>query len=372
MCKNPEIIVADGNKYTNSTSVDLSIHCDHAYQMLISNQQDFSGAKWVAYQKKILNWALDAVDGDRAVYIKFRDENYQESKVVSDNILLDLTPPQNPLVSIEVPGKATNDPSHVVDVSLQATDAKYFMISNQNTFIGKKWRLYQEAIQGWQLEKGNDGYHGVYVKFRDVAGNETDVISDQILIDTEAPVMGKVVIDQGAEFTIQQNRMVELSISARNADSMMVSQEKQFGEATWEIYQTQKAWTLTGDQGPQIIYVKFKDKVGNESETASDEIVLDTTPPSNCMVVIDNGAPKTHHLDKMVELKLLASDAQQMIISNHSSFKGGRWRLYQERIPNWRLDGEEDGYKSIYVRFKDKAGNVSSTYKADIILERGF
>ena len=88
------LIVNNNEKYTNSLEVVLSIFAEKAFQMTISNSNDFAGTSWEPYQIS-KNWNLIPGDGKKTVYIKFRSEQGGVSEVVSDSIILDTTPPVN-------------------------------------------------------------------------------------------------------------------------------------------------------------------------------------------------------------------------------------------------------------------------------------
>ena len=74
---------------------------------------------------------------------------------------------------------------------------------------------------------------------------------------------------------------VILSISAENAFQMAISNTPDFAGVSWEPYQTSKRWKLLPGDGKKIVYAKFRSPEGGVSETVSDTIILDTTPPTN-------------------------------------------------------------------------------------------
>jgi hypothetical protein len=261
----------------------------------------------------------------------------------------------------------------VVDLSVSAVDAKYVKISNQSNFYGHRWRIFKDnEVPDWELEPGDDGPRTVYVKFRDAAGNESEVVHDQIIIDRTAPFDGSLVVNNGEQYTTAQNKEIQLEIFAREADSLLISQQADFGDARWEPYITSKRLTLEGEDGKKTVFLKFKDLAGNESPVFSGEVILDTTPPKDCTVLINGGAETTNQIDKMVTLNISAPDAKYMLISNSPTLQDGRWTGVEPIVENWQLDAEKDGMRTIYVKFKDEAGNISSTFKASIMLERGF
>ena len=61
-----------------------------------------------------------------------------------------------------------------------------------------------------------------------------------------------------------------------------------------------------------------------------------------------------------------------MWISNDSGFASGNWESYSTTKLNWALAGSSDGTKTVYVKFRDFAGNVSSTYSTSIAYISGF
>ena len=77
-----------GAEKTVSRTVTLSLNATDATEMLISNLADFAGANWEPY-KTSKYWTLSAGDGEKIVYVKYRDENYNESSIVSDIIILE-------------------------------------------------------------------------------------------------------------------------------------------------------------------------------------------------------------------------------------------------------------------------------------------
>jgi fibronectin type 3 domain-containing protein len=58
--------------------------------MMLSNVPDMSGAQWQPFQGAV-NWQLPTGDGEKTVYARFRDNEDNESLVVSDDIELDTT-----------------------------------------------------------------------------------------------------------------------------------------------------------------------------------------------------------------------------------------------------------------------------------------
>ena len=82
-----------------------------------------------------------------------------------------------------------------------------------------------------------------------------------------------------------------------------------------------RTWIFDSD-GEKRLYAKFADANGLESAPASDSIIIDTTPPFNGSVSINNGALATN--STAVTLNLSATDATTSVaqtkISNTPDF----------------------------------------------------
>ncbi|MDD5005588.1 MAG: hypothetical protein PHS93_03685 [Candidatus Omnitrophica bacterium] len=107
--------------------------------------------------------------------------------------------------------------------------------------------------------------------------------ANAINIDIVPPV-GRITINNGEDYT--DSRDVVLTLDAVDSGGIMgrVTQ-MQFSNdgshwSTAEPYVHSKNWTLSEGEGEKIVYVKFKDRAGNWSESFSDAIILDTTPPN--------------------------------------------------------------------------------------------
>ena len=69
-----------------------------------------------------------------------------------------------------------------------------------------------------------------------------------------------------------------------------------------------------------------------------------------------------------VKLELQAEDAYKMQVSNSENFDGAKWERYtKERM--WILLADEDGKKTVYVRFSDRVENISETISTSIIID---
>ena len=134
-----------------------------------------------------------------------------------------------------------------------------------------------------------------------------------------------------------------------------------------ESYAATKAWTLQALDGLRTVNLRFSDAAGNTSSTISTTITLDRVAPSPGTIAI-TGAPNTSN--DAVALTLNATGASMMQFSNNNV----AWSplVSYGTSQTWSVTDttygglESDGVKTVYARYQDSAGNLSSTVTGTI------
>lgn len=363
------VVINAGVTYTKVRSVSLKIEASSAVQMLIGNDSTFRGAVWQKYTMFVPQFFLTDGEGEKIVYVKFKDSKGKESGITSDKIILDKTPPQNTSIVIDVENGIVKDATKPVKLKLKAEGVAYMMLANTKEFLQAKWEVFKSEVE-WQLDATNDGTKDglkqVFVKYRDKGGNISETFFDVVMVDTQQPVDEKITILPAKPFTTIAE--ITLNLFIRGGTEMLLSEKPDFAGAEWQPYQTSLKWKLT-TQGKNKLYTKFRDEANNESAVTTAEIIFDNLPPTNCLVEIDNGSEATKHPDRVVKLKLVAKDAAQMLVSNSLDFFGCKWMPYSE-IMMWKLATGVEGNRSVYVRFKDEYGNETAVFSDSIMYGR--
>ena len=130
-----------------------------------------------------------------------------------------------------------------------------------------------------------------------------------------------------------------------------------------------KNWTLATGNGTKTVYARYRDAAGNVG-TASDTIGLDGTVPGGS-VVINSGAVGTKTTS--VSLAPSATDnaggsgVSQMRFSNDNVNWTG-WESYSAAAKSWSV-AAGDGLKTVYVQYRDVAGNQGATANGTIYLD---
>ena len=362
------VVLNKGDRATNNIDkvVLLKVNAEECVTMQVSNRPNFAGKRWIGYTPLNINWQLSGNDGMKSVYVRFKDESGNISKVYSDSIVLDRTPPRNASVSIDGGEQITNNSNKTVELTLKADGVSEMQISNIYTFKNSEWEPYAESKE-WMLA-GPDGLKTVFAQFRDSLGNQSKIAMDKIGVDREAPLGGSVTIDNGAKYCTDIDKRVNLRLRVREAASMKVSNDPNFTGAGWQKYQPfLQNWKLEGDDGEKTVYVAYKDLATNETQ-AQASIILDRQEPVNEDIVINGGAAYTNNKQQRVSLALSAEGATEMMIGDDKFFRyPAKWEPYKEQM-KWTLKGR-DGKKTLHVKFRDEAHNVSSVASATIRLD---
>lgn len=369
--ENPSIIINSGRKYTNRKDrlVRLELSADDANMMRVSNRIDFLGSAWIRYRKRISAWRLTARTGSKTVYVQYKDLAGNASTVETSSIILDYIPPTQ--CKVEIEGGAIYTNSRLVNLEISAKDASELIIKG-----GDGWVPYK-ANMTWELPEG-DGEKEVALKFRDPVGNQSVIVRDRIILDTQAPQNGMLVINEQDRFSREADNL-HLKIFATGASEMLVSNNQNFTEARWRPFSTAiTSWEVEQSDGEKTVFIKFRDKAGNESDVISDEITLDRTAPDKGTITID--APSVvydsaarvkviNNTARVVNLKIESNGADYMMLSNSNAFYGATWSRYKKLVENWELEGDNDGERVVFIKFRDKAGNTTLPISDKVIVD---
>lgn len=181
-----------------------------------------------------------------------------------------------PTGSLRIDGGATYANSSSVTLSLSGADLgtglAQAIVANSNDFSGATWADYAASLP-WALPTG-DGTKTVYLKLRDRAGNESEVYTDAIVLDTTAPT-GSILIEGGA--TVVTETQVILTLTGEDANGVAQMRLRNDAEAwgNWEAFVSSRAWMLPARKGEHTVWVEFRDSADNLSTDYSGVVFLD-------------------------------------------------------------------------------------------------
>jgi len=159
-------------------------------------------------------------------------------------------------------------------------------------------------------------------------------------------------INNGAKYAT--NSVVTLNLVGSDSISQMcISNAKDC--TTYEPFTNSKNWALTSGDGEKKVYVYYKNSSGKIITSIEKSIILDTTPPTNNSVQISS----KDNIQRT--LTLSSTGADYMCFSNTSSDVNDckNWVDFGTTY-SWTLS-PNNGEKTVYAFFKDKAGHTAST-----------
>ena len=263
-------------------------------------------------------------------------------------------------MSIQV-GDSEFTTESLVELQLLAEGASEMYVTNTPLcLVGGEWEPIQ-ALKEWTLEQEN-ALATVYVKFKDINGNESECINDSIMHDNLAPSVNIISINDDASHTASTS--LQLKVSAQDALEMYITETQDcMAGGTWQPYTSLINWTLAQTNSEATIYIKFKDMNGNESPCTSDSIIHDDFAPAEVGLRINSGEEETNIYQVILNFEALG--ASDMYVTNLEECNaGGEWEPFIN-TKVWSIE-PLDGLASVYVRYRDEAGNISPCTSAQI------
>lgn len=259
--------------------------------------------------------------------------------------------------------------SYTASVSNSITNVTVIPTAEESTSIVK---VNNEIVSSGQPSGSISLNVGTNTITIDVIGSASQKTYTIILTRNPLPT-GSITINNNAAYSNSTSVTLNLTASASVSFMRFSSTSAGIQNAVWETYSPARAnWILASGNGYKYVYAQFKDDYDLTSPIYSDYIYLDTTAPTGTLS-FQNGATCTQ--SRTVVLNLSAADGTggsgvtSMRISNtYADLSSQPWRTYYAGSQSWTLlDG--DGPKTVYIQYRDAAGNISGAYQARILLD---
>jgi hypothetical protein len=244
-----------------------------------------------AYQRDQSFTRSTSADGPQSVYAQFIDNAGNASPVVSSSITIDTVPPSGSLTIVDGPLATvtgfTNSPLVTLkEMAMAEPNGGSVLIKLANTQADLNTAVYVSlsATSTWFLDPSSDGLKTVYAMLQDAAGNTSGMFSAGITFDSTAPSPATATLLTPA---ITNDAGIVLSLAAMDnfglspTQAVAVSEDPFFQAADAGPFPANNkiAFTLSPQDGPKQVYVRYRDGAGNDTRT-SVQVQLDTTPPS--------------------------------------------------------------------------------------------
>ncbi|KAA3612927.1 MAG: hypothetical protein DWQ01_04275 [Planctomycetota bacterium] len=232
------------------------------------------------------------------------------------------------------------------------------------------------AITGFSAQPGEGSWY-LNLRSADVAGNwDSDFISyGPIQVDTTEPE-AVTLLDSTSHQAGVWNQAVDVQMvwqaatdafSGIQGYSVSVKATPSLPDAVEDLGAVE-IYDLVLTEGSWYFNIRSLDQAGNwDGEAASfGPIQIDTSPPINPSVLVENGLPYT--LDAVVDLNLDASDALSGVSEMRFSNDGLTWDVWQPfatTYSGWDLlafggSGGASELHTVYAQFRDALGHDSA------------
>jgi hypothetical protein len=309
----------------------------------------------------IENLALSSGDGTKTIKAKIQDIAGNVTTLTDVSVVLDTTAPVVTLSS-DVSVISAVSGYDTVTFACGATDTNSAQGLSYELKLGNdviKSGAFASSVAVTQAEieaiSSGEGNKSFTLEVTDVAGNTGVSTAVVITLDKTAPT-GSV---SASAYYTTSNFNVTISGSdtgGAGMDKMKVYLDN--NTASWVDYAAGNfAFTSISD-GAHVAHVQFKDAVGNESAVYdSAEFIVDTVVPTGSI----STAAYTNSLS--ITINVSASDTTSGV-SQMKVWENGQtepeWEAYSA-TKSITLASGSDGQRTINAKFKDAAGNVSTS-----------
>ncbi|MGQ9467976.1 MAG: Ig-like domain-containing protein, partial [Anaerolineae bacterium] len=285
---NGAITIAGGAGYVSTTTVSLSLSSTDnitgcgVNQMCLSNGPTCSS--WQSYATSA-PWTLDGSDGEKTVYVWFRDYLNNTAGPFTDTVFLDRAAPTG---AITIAGGSPYTTDITVTLTITATDPPpasgiaSMRLSNDGTSWAP-WETFATTRQ-WTLDGGSDSLKTVYVQFQDKAGNVSALFTDTITLDRQGPTVSIFAPTAGQVLSTTHQPTFVVTGTATDERSGVAWVDVTTG-TTWVsatgTTSWQYTWTLpTADNAVYTLTARAWDHAGNQGISANVPVTVDTVAPT--------------------------------------------------------------------------------------------
>ena len=372
------MVLDNGVTFSADAAVDVTLSgmsADITEVMMTIVSGNYTGCSWVPFNpaSPTVSYTFAApVDQTwNTVYLKGRDCSGRESFEINDAIVMDLTAPIVNTITINGGAAKTNNKNVSIAYTWTETWPSEIMLSEDPGFAGASWQPHGSPVAF--VLSDDDEVKTVFIKMKDVVGNESSSISAGIELDMTGPTIDGIVVKDASdgENDCTDNWTVDVVVTFADTDVKWIGLP----------YRPAYTWTdITGLPSPvtvsytiasgscdaiNTIYAVLWDDLSNVGLENSDGIMVDCGTPSAGTMALDNGA--TWSLDGVVDVYLsgMASDIVEVrmteVAGDYSGVKSG-WRAFDPLNPiiDYDFGAPTDTYHYLYLEARDCAGRISA------------
>jgi glucose/arabinose dehydrogenase/type 1 glutamine amidotransferase/regulation of enolase protein 1 (concanavalin A-like superfamily) len=239
--------------------------------------------------------------------------------------------------------------------TLDAEDDGSGVASTEYRINGGAWTTYEAAVDV------PDGEHTVEFRSTDESGNEEEVQSSEVKVDTVTPATGATQEKAGDG--------VRVVLEGSDATSGVASTEYRLDGGDWETYVEP---VLVTGAGEHTVGFRSTDVAGNVEEAQSIDVTVDGPPADTTAPVTtvrtDPASPdgSAGWFTTAPKVTLSATDAGSGVARTEYRIGSGAWTAYTAPFTI-----TAQGRQVLEVRSVDRAGNVETAQSREIAVDSG-
>ena len=319
--------------------------------------------------------------GEKQIIINVYDAAGNQGTTIQESVILDDKAPD--LFTATLSPESQFSSSRNVDVAVNCVDdyANPNELTLKIEHVGQVGHLYNGVyvplVTGLDVLDG-EGDRVLKVNCVDPAANHSVFSIIDFAVDTIAPSASNFSLSglgpAGTSRSLQLTATIEASDATSGLKKLALFED---GNTTCEdasyltsINPTRDyGITLSAGEGTRTVYLCLQDNAGNQTaDRLSATIDIDTTPPSQGDLLINNGDEFTNNVEVELDVTALEAAANLMVRLN-GNFIGGQIDVNLVDFPINVNFTDRNGIKNIQAILRDQAGNQSPSFSASIRLD---
>ncbi|MDR9746045.1 S-layer homology domain-containing protein [Paenibacillus taichungensis] len=357
------VLINNGSYFTNHQFVDVTITPDPGVDDIVRMRYSVNSSQVSTTQLYYSQFSIGvgSDNGDKSVRVELIDAAGNISPLYFWNFSMNTTIPTGTLT---INSGAAYTTEREVDLLITPDVGANEIVSMQFSADNNNW----SSVEGYSPSKRytlptGDGDKTVFVRLIDRFGN-IGVIQRSILLNTKPPT-ASVLINNGNVYTNNANVVVAITPDVGVNDIAFIRYMINSSTPTTIPYIDSFVINVGNTNEEKEITVTLISGGGNISPIYSSTIILDTLEPTGT-VAINGGAAYAASTGVTLTFTLGAdvTDVEGVQFSNDNV----TWSTEEAYSPSMSYNlSAGEGSKTVYVRFIDRAGNVSEATSASII-----
>lgn len=263
----------DGRVFTEdprALKVYVSLHYPNSVTAMFSEKSDFAGAAWEPYiylvGSNVKEWQFSPEDGVKKLYIRIKDS---QGKIEETSIqyTYDTAPPFG---GIALSQNSVGPDTLLIDLYLGVNDNLTesnrvgMRIGKTSDLSNSVWQAFSPQYK-WSIDENDKQVGGdkkkIYVQYRDLAENVSDVYEASYTVDKQPPV---IYIEVPPSDKLEQTIGIYAYDELSELGEMRISNDPLLFEGVKEMpYQERVVWQF---DARRVVWVQLSDSVGNWTE----------------------------------------------------------------------------------------------------------